>query len=638
MKIASKKDFLAFVDALIEDESKDVEGVKAKSEKFVFGTLESADELRLDYDVTILPPKKYFLPQYETMMTFDFSQPFSVKKVEDQRKRVIIGVHPYDIVAIQQMDTYFLDTNVDDSYLERRKNTVIIGLNVVNVAEKAFFGDMGTGVVDSGYDLMLTDLGDSVAIESGTEAGENLLNSIRVREATPEEILKVKTVVEETVAQAKRDLAVSPQEWHDLLEQNYDSPVWKEQAEKCLSCGTCTLVCPTCFCYDVTDVVSLDMKTGKRIRTWDGCLLRNFTVVGSGEIFREKTEDRYKHRYNRKGRYLPDMLGFVACVGCGRCSTQCVPDIADPVTTFNMVSEAASKSVTTVEATPLTAGAEISSVPEKPLYVPRSATVRRVEKLSEWETLFEIELDDGKSLRHQPGQFVEVSVMGYGEAPLSVTSAPTDGNTFELAVRKVGDVTSRLHQLSPGDKVGIRGPFGKGFDLEALKDKNILIVAGGIGIIPVRSLINYVFANRKDFGEFTILYGCKKPCELLFEDEVAEWDNRDDVQYLRSVDACPEGECWDGEVGLITCLIPKATFDPKNTIAIIVGPPVMYTFVINDLKAMGMPEENIIVSLERRMKCGVGKCGHCQINGVYVCKEGPVFNYKDIRDLPEAFA
>jgi sulfite reductase subunit B len=638
MKIASKEDFLAFVDVLIEDESMDVEGVKAKGEKFVFGTLESADELRLDYDVTILPPKKYFLPQREPLMTFDLSQPFSVKKVKDQRKQVIIGVHPYDIVAIRQMDTYFLDTNVDDSYLERRKNTVIIGLNVVNVAEKAFFGDMGTGVVDSGYDLMLTDLDDSVAIEVGTEAGANLLNSIRVREATPEEILKVKTAVEKTVAQAKRDLAVTPQEWHDLLEQNYDSPVWKEQAEKCLSCGTCTLVCPTCFCYDVTDVVSLDMKTGKRIRTWDGCLLRNFTAVGSGEIFREKTEDRYKHRYNRKGRYLPDMLGFVACVGCGRCSTQCVPDIADPVTTLNMVAEAASTSVPTVVATPLTAGAEISSLPEHPLYVPRSATVRRVEKLSEWETLFEIELDDGKSLKHQPGQFVEVSVMGYGEAPLSVTSAPADGNTFELAARKVGDVTSRLHQLNPGDKIGIRGPFGKGFDLEALRNKNILIVAGGIGIIPVRSLINYVFANRKDFGEFTILYGCKKPCELLFGNEVAEWDNRDDVQHLRSVDACPEGECWDGEVGLITCLIPKATFDPKNTTAIIVGPPVMYRFVINDLITMGMPEENVIVSLERRMKCGVGKCGHCQINGVYVCKEGPVFNYKDIKDLPEAFA
>ncbi|RLF96603.1 Ni/Fe hydrogenase subunit beta, partial [Thermococci archaeon] len=176
MKIMSKKEFLAFIDALIEDVSIDVEGVKAKGEKFVFGPLESSDELRLDHDVTILPPKKYFLPQYETMMTFDLSKPFSVERVENPKERVIIGVHPYDIIAIKQMDTYFLDTHVDDSYLQRRKNTLIIGSNILNVAEKAFFGDMGTGFVESGYDLMLTDMGDKIAIDIGTEAGEKLLN------------------------------------------------------------------------------------------------------------------------------------------------------------------------------------------------------------------------------------------------------------------------------------------------------------------------------------------------------------------------------------------------------------------------------------------------------------------------------
>ena len=638
MKTVSKKEFLEFVDILIEDESMDIEGVKAKGEKFAFGPLESADELRLDYDVTILPPKKYFLPQYETMMTFDLSQPFAVEKVKDSKPRVIIGVHPYDIVAIKQMDTYFLDTHVDDSYLQRRKNTLIAGLNVGNVAEKAFFGDMGTGFVDSGYDLMLTDMGDKIAIKIGTESGEKLLNThITVREATPEEIQRVKSIVEDAAARAKRNLKVKPQGWHDLLEKNYDSKIWKDQAEKCLACGTCTIVCPTCFCYDVNDEVDLNLTTGKRIRTWDGCLLRDFTKVGSGEIFRESLEERYRHRYNRKGRYLPDMLGFVACVGCGRCSTQCVPDIADPVDVMNMIAEVASQPVTESEATPLTAEDKIvSATVEEPLHVPRPATLKRVEKLTELETLFEIELDDGRPLGHQPGQFVEISVMGYGEAPISVSSAPS-GNTFELIVRKVGDVTSKLHAMKPGEKVGIRGPFGKGFDMEALKRKNLLFIGGGIGIIPMRSPINYVLNNRQDFGEVTILYGCKKPCELLFKEEVAEWETRKDIQFMRSVDKCPEGESWDGETGVITCLIPKVKFDPKNTIAIVVGPPIMYRFVIRDLTNLGMPEENIIVSLERRMKCGVGKCGHCQINGVYVCKDGPVFNYKDVKDLPEAF-
>ncbi|MBU7000492.1 MAG: 4Fe-4S dicluster domain-containing protein [Theionarchaea archaeon] len=638
LRIASKKDFMALVDSLIEDGSLEVHGVKSKGTKFVFGLLESSDELRLDYDVTVIPPKKYFLPQDESMMHFDTSQPFSVRANEDIPKRVIIGVHPYDIVAIKQMDTYYTDSFVDDLYVKRRKNTLLVGAHVARVSEKAFFGDMGTGMVDSGFDLMLTDLKDVIALEVGTTAGADLISSLKTRDATPEEVEKIRKAVEKAAAEARRGLKTPPDQWSHLLQGNYDNPVWKTQSEKCLSCGTCTSVCPTCFCYDVNDKMHLDMKTGSRIRTWDGCMLRSFTRVGSGEIFREKRIDRYRHRFYRKGEYLPARLNFVACVGCGRCSTQCIPDIADPVTLINMVTDSSQtlKPPVPHAASPVTVEGQVPDDTGPGLYIPCPATIKRAVQLSEWEKLFELELDDGSALDHEPGQFVEVSIMGYGEAPISVSSAPGT-KSFELAVRKVGDVTSRLHALNPGDKVGIRGPFGTGFGVEELKGKNLLVIAGGIGIIPARSLINYVLDHRKDFGELTILYGCKKPCELLFGDEVQAWDKREDVAHLRSVDSCPEGECWEGEVGLITCLIPLATFDPKNTIAIVVGPPVMYKFVIRDLMGRGMPEENIIVSLERRMKCGVGKCGHCQINGVYVCKEGPVFRYSQIKNSPEAF-
>lgn len=641
MKIMPKEKFPAFVNALIEDESLHVEGVKSTAwgGKFVFGPLESADELRLDYDVTILPPKKYFLPIQETMMAFNLSKPFAVSRPENGSKKVIIGVHPYDIVAISQMDTYYLDTPVDDAYLRRRNNTLIIGLHVVNVSEKAFFGDMGTGTVDSGYDLMLTVLDDSVIIAIGTDAGKALLETHApwVRDANPDEISAGIETVEKTVSRARRNLLIAPDTWHDLLDKNQDSEVWKEKSDKCLGCGTCTLVCPTCFCYDVTDTVDLTLKTGKRLRTWDGCLLLNFTKVGSGEIFREDILDRYRHRYNRKGRYLPDMLGFVACVGCGRCSTQCIPDIADPVEVMNSLAREGTFPTVTTETTPVSAySSPIPPLSGEPLYIPHPATLKRVERLTQSETYFEIEMDDGQPLGHQPGQFVEVSIMGYGEAPISISSAP-DGSKFELVVRRVGDVTTRLHAMKIGDKVGIRGPFGKGFDTEVLKGKDVLFIGGGIGIIPMRSLINYVLDHREDYGEVSILYGCKEPCELLFKDEVNQWDEREDVTLLLSADRCPEGECWQGEVGLITCLLPQVTFDPHTTFAIVVGPPIMYKFVIRDLLNQGLPEDHIIVSLERRMKCGVGKCGHCQINGIYVCKDGPVFNYKDVKDLPEAF-
>ena len=641
MKIMNKQDFNAFVDDLIRDGSLDVQGVKSKGDQFAFGPLDSSGELRLDHDVTILPPKKYFMPQYETLMKFDLSDPFNIESTKATRRTIIIGVHPYDIVAIRQMDSYYLDTDVSASYLKRRRNTLIIGSDVLSTHDKAFFGSMGTGEAKYGYDLFISDLGDQIAIEIGTREGARLLErASNVGEASSTDVRKVKDLRDSAVSSAGRDLKVKPGGWHDLLSKNFDSVVWKEQSDKCLSCGSCTLVCPTCFCYDVQDQINLDLTTGERKRTWDGCLLRQFTEVGSGEVFREDIVDRYRHRFHRKGKYLPDRLGFVACVGCGRCASQCVPDIADPVILFNKLYEAAPQPIVESGNDPHSVKTELAEIPEDefhPLHRPMAATLKRVEKLTENETLFEIELDSLLPLGHRPGQFVEVSIMGTGEAPISVSSAPGD-TSFEIVVRKVGDVTGKLHTLSAGDKIGIRGPFGNGFDTVTLKGKDLLFICAGLGVVPIRSFINYVLGHRADYGKVFILYGCKEPAEQLFLDEVGEWRSRADVDYIECVDTCPEGQCWEGNTGVITTLIPMADFDPKDTVAIVVGPPIVYRFVNRDLLNMGVPEENIIVSLERRMKCGVGKCGHCQINGLYACKDGPVFNYKDIKDLPEAFS
>ncbi len=268
------------------------------------------------------------------------------------------------------------------------------------------------------------------------------------------------------------------------------------------------------------------------------------------------------------------------------------------------------------------------------IYLPTPAEIVRTEQLTQMEKLFDIRLKNGRELGHQPGQFVEVSLFGIGEAPISVSSSPTKKGSFEIAVRAVGNVTKALHNLDRGATVGIRGPFGKGFPVAELKGKDILFVAGGIGLVPLRSLINYVLDHRSDFGRLQVLFGAKTPAEQLFLDELAKWRTRKDMEYLETVDRADDR--WKGNVGVITTLFPKITIDPKKTVAVIVGPPIMYRFAILEAQVKGIPDEQIIVSLERRMKCGVGKCGHCQINNLYVCQEGPVFTYAKIKDLKEA--
>jgi len=276
-----------------------------------------------------------------------------------------------------------------------------------------------------------------------------------------------------------------------------------------------------------------------------------------------------------------------------------------------------------------------SHTSDRRLYTPHIATVTSIERLGEKEKLFQVRLDSQRDLGHRPGQFVELSVLGVGEAPISVSSSPSRSNGgFELAIREVGDVTRALHRMAPGDKVGVRGPFGTSFPIGDMVGQDILFVAGGIGLFPLRSLINEVLDGRGGFGRVIILYGAKSPAERMFTDELEQWKQRQDVEFLETVDRAEES--WKGNVGVITKLFPKISIHPARTHCVIVGPPVMYKYAILEAKKKGLSHDRIIVSLERRMKCGVGKCGHCQINGLYVCQDGPIFRYSDILYLQEA--
>ena len=281
---------------------------------------------------------------------------------------------------------------------------------------------------------------------------------------------------------------------------------------------------------------------------------------------------------------------------------------------------------------------EISERNEK-LYLPEPARITMIKSFTDLEKVFELELESGKSLHYDPGQFVQISILGIGEAPISISSSPRDDNKFEMCVRAVGSLTKKLHTLNVGDIIFVRGPFGHGFDSkiqECLKGKHLLFVAGGIGYVPLRSFINMTLKERASYKKISILYGCRKPGERMFPDELEKISAMGgNVELLETVDKPDKN--WKGNVGVITTLIPKVEINPENCVAIIVGPPVMYKFVIMSLVDLKVPKKNIYISLERRMKCGVGKCGHCQMEGIYVCQEGPVFNFADVARNLEVF-
>lgn len=277
---------------------------------------------------------------------------------------------------------------------------------------------------------------------------------------------------------------------------------------------------------------------------------------------------------------------------------------------------------------------QIQQQEPRDLYLPTMATLRDIRPLSALETLYTVELPGGVDLGHQPGQFVEVSLFGVGEAPFSISSSPTRKGTFELGIRKVGLLTEKLTDLKPGDKLGIRGPFGRGVDVARFKGKDVLVVAGGIGLVPMRSLINYVLDRREDFGRLIICYGSRSDEELLFTEELAAWEKDPGVDFHVTVDR--GSPAWTGRTGVITTLIPGLELELGRTVCCVCGPPVMYRFVLLALKSRGLSDKSIYMSLERRMKCGVGKCGHCQINHSYVCQDGPVYHYPDLKSLEEA--
>ena len=590
----------------------EVVGVQEKRGRLSLSRIEDPAALRLEFPPSIHSPKKFLFPNWEKLFRFRLGGKVLLEPEKAAEPRVIFGIHPCDIHAIRVLDDCLFEGEADTVYQAKREATILIGVDCVP-DNHCFCTSMGTDRVASGFDLFFHRLDNGYLVQTGSQRGEGLLRQFAPstfhRPGEPPLPLQVK--------QCFHKLLFPYESLSAVLEDAYDDSLWNEVGGKCLGCGACNLLCPSCYCFNVTDRLDINLEGGERVRTWDSCQLDQFSKVAGGSDFRADQADRQRHRFFRKYKYLWEKHRRTACVGCGRCSRECLAGI-EPTDVLNRLFE--DQMLPPLKKLP---GAE---------YTPQLAEIVAADLLTEREKIFRLRLPETSAFT--PGAFLEISVFGLGEAPFTIASAPDDGVELEVVVRATGTLTQALHRLRPGDTVGVRGPFGHGFPVEEFLGKDVLLVAGGLGMVTLRSLLLTILQRRQEFGRVTLLYGARDFGSFLFMDDLRRWHHNGELDCRFITKEPSRG--WAGLNGDITLLLKELDLQPQRSVAAVSGPAGMYRFTNPLLFRLGFREEQVFLNLERHMKCGLGKCGKCQINDICVCEAGPIFPYSRIKHLREA--
>jgi NAD(P)H-flavin reductase/formate hydrogenlyase subunit 6/NADH:ubiquinone oxidoreductase subunit I len=593
------------------------------------------NNITMDYINLAFPVKEFVFKQKEKL--FSWSSENGSLKVEPyykagNNKTILFGVRPCDAYGITYMDKFFLEGFKDDIYEANRKDLLIAAVNCTQPGDNCFCSSAGTGpFAKNGFDVLFTPIDDKFLVEAGSEKGEELI--ILGEELLSEAgkgLADEKDELEADVI-SKFNTILNTKNISEVLKDNFNNPIWEQLAKECVGCTGCTNVCPTCTCFNVVEEKT-SACSGCRVRYWDSCQTSSFTR-NAGEHNPRSNQARVRYRIYDKLKYIEEKFGMKGCTGCGRCINVCPASI----NMVNIVNRFADKEEMDVENKIEHLGHHAEHESCESVYTPQTAVITDIITETKNIKRFIMKYED-KTLHENfkfGGQFFEITVFGVGEIAISIPFSPSSKDSFDFCIKKAGKVTSAIHEMKVGDKVGLRGPFGKGFPYEELKGRDILIIGSGVGLAPVRTMILRVLENKKDFGKLVVIGSAISYEDLVYKEDLISWSGTDDVKVLYAL-SNPTSKV-EAHVGYINDLLPDLGLDWKNTSAIICASPKRIKAVAKDLLSLGMKGTDILTSLETHMRCGIGKCGHCKVGNKYMCVDGPVFNYEEMLELPPEF-
>jgi NAD(P)H-flavin reductase len=584
-----------------------------------YGLVDNTHRRVFDYAVGPLSPKRWTFPPVVALNVGrrdGSTVSFEPAPIEPQRI-AFLGVRACELAALGIQDRVFLGgPYTDEDYRARRRNALVIAVNCTTAASTCFCTSMGTGPeARGGYDLVLTELDEGFVLRAGSPEGADLVARLPVRGADAGQMLRAAESVGKVAATMGDPVPTAG--LHDRLLAQFDSPQWARIAERCLSCANCTMVCPTCFCSSVTQRSDLDGDVSTSERVWDFCFTAGFAKVAGGS-FRSRPRDRYRQWLTHKFATWVDQFGTFGCVGCGRCITWCPVGI-DIRQELQAIAPPLAVRPEPVRARPVAA---------TPGYYATARIVSVRPETSDVATLTVGDVDPA-FLGGEFGQFAMVAVPAFPPVPISISRFGRD--TIDLTIRAAGPATAAIIGLGPRDEIGIRGPLGTSWPIERAMGHDVVIVTGGIGLAPLRPLIDGLLARRDRFDAIRLYYGARTPADQLYREELRGWAARGDVDVELIVDrGTPD---WTGPVGVVTHLFDRATWDGERSLAFVCGPERMMEATVDTLEGRGLSSDRIFVTLERHMECGIGLCGHCQTGRLFVCRDGPVFALSQLGDI-----